>query len=64
MGPFWQYLKSGYVAKLLKINKKTLYRWEAAGKIPQARRHPTNRFRVYTRADVEKIHRVIDKGLK
>jgi len=57
-------VKVGYcttqeVADKLKISKKTLYRWEAAGKIPKARRHPMNQYRAYTKQDVEKIRKLI-----
>ena len=64
MVPIWQYLTSDDVAKALKINKKTLYRWEAAGKIPKAKRHPMNKYRVWTREDVEKLRKIINKGMK
>jgi len=52
------------VAEALKVDKKSLYRWEAAEKIPKARRHPMNNYRVYTKDDIEKIKRIIEKGLK
>ena len=62
-------VKMGYftaqeVADMLKINKITLYRWEAAGKIPKARRHPMNKYRVYTKEDVGRTQRIINKGIK
>lgn len=52
------------VADMLRMNRKTLYNWEAAGKIPKARRHPMNNYRVYTKEDVDKIKKIIAKGLK
>ena len=47
------------VAGMLQISKMTLYRWEAAGKIPKAHRHPMNKYRVYTIEDIEKIKKQI-----
>ncbi len=45
--------------KILGVDRKTLYRWEAAGKIPPARRHPMNNYRVYAKEDVDKIKKLI-----
>jgi len=61
-------VKMGYftakeVAEMLNINKMTLYRWESAKKIPKARRHPMNKYRVYTKEDVDKIKKIINRGL-
>lgn len=53
------------VAEMLGVkDRKTLYNWERAKKIPKARRHPMNNYRVYTKEDVEKIKKIINKGLK
>jgi len=57
------YLTSSDVARELKISKNTLFAWEAAGKI-KAKRHPMNNYRVWTRGDIEKIKKIINKGLK
>ena len=62
-------VKMGYyttkdVSDMLRISKMTLYRWEAKKLIPRARRHPMNKYRVYTKADVEKIKKIVEKGLK
>lgn len=43
----------------LGISKNTLYNWERAGKIPAARRHPMNKYRVYDKKDIEKIRKMI-----
>ena len=52
------------VAEVLEITKNTLFNWERKKKIPKAKRHPMNNYRVYTKDDVEKIKRTIEKGLK
>jgi DNA-binding transcriptional MerR regulator len=62
-------VKMGYyttkdVSDMLRISKMTLYRWEAAEKIPRARRHPMNKYRVYTKEDVEKIKRIVERGVR
>ena len=58
------YFTAQEVADAMRISKKTLYRWEAARKIPRARRHPMNKYRVYTQEDIDKIKKIIEKGLK
>lgn len=63
MGPMHTYLTSDDVAKALNIPKTTLFLWEAKGKIPTAKRHPMNKYRIYTEADVAKIRKIINKGL-
>ncbi len=63
MGPMGEYLTSNDVVRELKISKNTLFAWEAAGKIPKAKRHPMNKYRVWTREDLEKIRKIINKGL-
>jgi len=39
----------------LGITKKTLYKWEAEGKIPKAKRELPSKYTVYTAEDIEKI---------
>lgn len=63
MGPMGEYFTAGDVAKIFKVTKMTIYRWHAAGKIPKARRHPMNKYRVYTKEDIEKIKKVVNRGL-
>jgi DNA-binding transcriptional MerR regulator len=58
------YYTSQEVADMLRINKITLFRWEKSKKIPRSRRHPINHWRVYTKEDIEKIKKIINKGLK
>ena len=52
------YLTVKDAEKLLGVNRKTLYRWETAGKI-QARRLKTNNYRVYTKEDIKKIKKLV-----
>jgi DNA-binding transcriptional MerR regulator len=55
---------SSDIIKELKISKVTLFAWEKAGKIPKARRDPMAGYRVWTREEIEKIKKIINKGLK
>ncbi len=49
------------VADKFQISKKTLYRWEAQGKIPKARRSK-NRYRSYTEEDIRFIEKLSKEG--
>lgn len=62
MVPIGEYLTSDDVARELKISKNTLFAWEKANKIPKAKRHPMNRYRIYTKQDIEKIRKIINEG--
>ena len=42
-------------AKTLGIHRDTLKRWIKEGKIPDARRHSRNSYRMFTQEDVDKI---------
>lgn len=53
------YLTVKDAARLLGVDRKTLYRWEVAKKIPAARRHPMNKYRVYTQEDIDKIKKLL-----
>lgn len=54
------YLTIKDAAQLLGVDRKTLYRWEASGSIPKARRMPPlNKYRVYTKEDIEKIKKML-----
>lgn len=46
------------VAELLGINKRTLFNWEAAGKIPKAQRDPMNNYRYYSDFDVKQLRKI------
>ncbi len=59
-----KYLTSADVAKSIKVPKTNLFLWEEKGKIPKARRDAMSGYRIYTEADVEKIRKIINKGLK
>ena len=45
-------------AKALGISEQTLRRWDKAGKF-RAKRHPINGYRLYTRAQLEKLRSLI-----
>lgn len=46
------------VADILGIYKRTLFNWEAAGKIPRAKRDPMNSYRYYTQEDVAALKKI------
>ncbi len=48
-------------AELLGVSLPTLRRWDDAGKF-KARRHPINGYRLYTRAEVLKLRKSIERG--
>ena len=48
-------LRSSQVAKVLGVNRKTLYRWMAQGKIPEPLRNPDNNYRLWSLQDVEEL---------
>lgn len=49
------------VTKMLGITKKTLYRWEAQGKIPKAKRELASNYRIYTTRDIERIKKLTQR---
>lgn len=49
------------VADILGIYKRTLFNWEAAGKIPKAKRDPMNNYRYYTGEDIKKLLKTTDR---
>lgn len=49
-------------AEILGVSQVTLRRWDAAGHL-RAKRHPVNRFRLYDRADVERLKKKIERGV-
>lgn len=57
------YYTTGDVAKMLKVSKRNLQNWSLAGKIP-GRRDSMSGYWVYTKEDVEKIKKIVNKGLK
>ncbi|HDS01935.1 MAG TPA: MerR family transcriptional regulator [candidate division Zixibacteria bacterium] len=48
-------------AKYLGVNPETLRRWDNKGKL-KTRRHPMNNFRIYSKADIERIKKKISGG--
>lgn len=46
------------VAEILGVYKRTLFNWEAAGKIPKAKRDPMNNYRYYLDEDIEKLKKI------
>jgi DNA-binding transcriptional MerR regulator len=46
------------VAELLGVYKRTLFNWEAAGKIPKARRDPMNNYRYYLAEDIVELRKI------
>lgn len=46
------------VADNLGIYKRTLFNWEAAGKIPKAKRDPMNNYRYYSDTDIVKLRKI------
>lgn len=50
------------VAKILGVYKRTLFNWEAGGKIPEAKRDPMNNYRYYTKEDIEKLKKITGRG--
>jgi DNA-binding transcriptional MerR regulator len=53
------YLRTGQVAEILGITKKTLKNWLKAQFIPEPVRHPVNQYRRWTLQDVESIRRIL-----
>lgn len=45
-------------ANMLGVYKRTLFNWEAAGKIPKAKRDPMNNYRYYTKEDIALLKKI------
>ena len=54
MTNFKGYIKVKEAADLLGVTVMTLHRWDAKGKL-KALRHPINRYRLYTKKQLEKL---------
>lgn len=52
---------SQQVAEILGIYKRTLFNWEAAGKIPKAKRDPMNNYRYYNDEDIKKLQKITER---
>lgn len=61
MNNFKGYITVKKAAEILGVAVMTLHRWDAKGKL-KARRHPINRYRLYTEKQLEKLlKRLSDK---
>lgn len=49
------------VADALGIDKRTLFNWEFAGKIPKAKRDPMNNYRYYTDNDIRQLKGITNR---
>jgi len=47
-------LTIGQAAELLGVTTATLRNWDRAGKL-KARRHPINKYRLYTKSDIARL---------
>jgi DNA-binding transcriptional MerR regulator len=56
--------RANEVAKILGINKQTLFNWETSGKIPKAKRDPMNNYRYYTDEDIKKLKKITGRKTK
>jgi len=55
-----EYLTICETAELLKVTKQTLRNWDKQGKL-KPHRHPMNNYRLYKKADLDKILKSIKK---
>lgn len=55
-------LKIKEAAAFLGVCEMTLRRWDAAGRF-KARRHPINGFRLYSRDQLVRLRKQIDRGV-
>ncbi|MGA2258729.1 MAG: helix-turn-helix domain-containing protein [Thermoguttaceae bacterium] len=55
------YLRVKEAAELLGVVPNTVRAWSERGKIPE-RRHPANNYRLYKRADLEKLLKQIERS--
>ena len=47
------------VEKMLGVNRKTLFVWESASKVPKAKREPMSNYRYWLESDIKKLKRII-----
>ena len=57
------YLRVKEAAELLGVVPNTVRAWGERGKIPE-HRHPANNYRLYKRADLEKLFKQIERSAK
>ncbi len=48
--------------KTLGVGRTSIFYWEAAGKIPKAKRTPMGNYRYWTMADLKRIKKIIQGG--
>jgi DNA (cytosine-5)-methyltransferase 1 len=56
------YLRVKEAAQLLGVSPNTVRAWGAQGKIPEYR-HPANRYRLFKRADLERLNKQIERSV-
>lgn len=56
------YVRVKEAAQLLGVSPNTVRAWGANGKIPEYR-HPVNNYRLFKRADLEKVLRQLEKSV-
>jgi len=57
-----EFLKTHEVAATLNVSCTTLYNWLREGRIPEPRRNPLTKYRLWTVKDVELIRNTITAG--
>ncbi len=50
------------IERILGIPRRTYYRWEAAGKVPKAKRNPMSNQRYWTKGDVERLKKITGRA--
>jgi DNA-binding transcriptional MerR regulator len=55
------YMLSHEVAEVFGVTTQTLYNWLKKGKIPEPKRHPITKYRLWTPQDVQRIRQVVNE---
>jgi DNA-binding transcriptional MerR regulator len=55
------YLRTGDVAEILGVTKKTVKNWLKTRLIPEPERNPINHYRLWTLHDVEAVRRILSE---
>jgi DNA-binding transcriptional MerR regulator len=53
------YMLSHEVAEVMGVTTQTLYNWLRKGKVPEPKRHPITRYRLWTPQDVQRIQQLL-----
>jgi len=48
--------------RLLKVQRKTFFYWEKAGKVPKSKREPMSNYRYWSMSDLKRLKRIIAGG--